>query len=756
MRYKQISVGLIYFWLLLFLVSQPGTPVISESSLSSTQTAEQSAEKDSSTKPTEVGTPTEKIKNLFSILVKEDISSDTFWRIVSEIESLGKEDSTSIRQGLVDSNQNIRMSCARIVYQWGFRQDAVNTLFSVLLLTSSESDRKTFSVSAEVLGRLIANDGGGGELNLSELSKKVQSVLDETLDVHRRLGLAKLWFDIDRSSLSIKEVKEIANLKDPQIRLSAALILAEMDQFEKTKEVLKDLALNPTTTGRLAKAFLKHKEMQDAYSRARANLSKTTHPSPGIDYRILDEILLRIKENYVDPSAFDIEKLLAAAAKGIAGSLDKYSEYHNREEKKRAQENITGKYGGIGAYVNMRDNYLTIERPMYGQPAYKSGIRALDRITEIEGESTRGKNLEELVSKLKGDPGTDVKVKVFRRGWTKEKEFVITRAIINVKTARYQILPGNIGFLSIVNFAKDTDRESKEIVEEMKKRSVKSIIIDVRNNPGGLLNTVNHIVDLFLEKNKVIVTTKDRSGIIGQYKTQDDDKLDIPLYVLINEGSASASEILAGVLQDHQKATLIGSATFGKGSVQQPFDLTTTNNETTLKLTIAKYYLPSGRSVEKDKDGKGGVEPDIKITSPEQDLGKAGEFNKLLDSGLLDEYFNGYYPKNKLLLDSLAEDDGENYERYPDFEQVYPRSSARLDKDEFRQVLRDHLRRRVADERGAEFLVDFQTDIVLQRAIIEACRSPRVNINPETIPVYKKFAHKFDTEKTPEKESSVK
>ncbi len=707
----------------------------------------------------QVKQPAANIDDLIAGLTKQDITTDSFWRTVAEIESIGKDGLAKLAIGLENPDIKVRVGCARAMYLLGYREEAVKTLLAILSLPAQQSgvpmnigaqqtDKAVFSAAAEVLGNLISIDGGGQDIDRGELAKKVQSILDGTLEASRRLWLAKLRFELDGASLAKEEVREISKLKDPDIRLSAALVLASMNDFDRSKDVLKTLSLDPTPTGRLARVFLKYKGDQDSYNRKTTKSPKESK----IDYALLDEVLGLIKERYVDPSQYDVKKLLTAAAKGIAGSLDRFSEYEDEDDKKKAQEGISAKYGGIGSRVSMRNEYLTIEHPFYGEPVWNAGLRYLDRITEIEGESTRNKDLQKLVNKLKGDPGTSVKVKVYRRGWLKEQEYTITRAIINVPTARYYILPGNIGYLQITNFATDTAKESSKCIQEMKYQSVKAIVIDVRGNPGGLLRTVNEIVDLFIEKDKTIVTTRDRSGVIGEYKTQNDDKIDVPLYVLIDGGSASASEIFSGVMQDYHKAILVGSTTYGKGSVQQPMDLT--DGKTALKMTIAKYYLPSGRSVEKDKDGKGGVEPDIKTSAPEQDLGKASEFNKLLESGELDKYINESYQNNKLLFQVLAEDDGENYANYPDFEQFYGRCKARLEKDEVRQALREHIRRKVADERQKEFIVDIQADVVLQRAIIEACRSAQVNINPDTIPAYKKFSHKFDNDKN--KESSVK
>ncbi|MBI5778945.1 MAG: S41 family peptidase [Planctomycetes bacterium] len=703
------------------------------------------------TLPPPVKQPAANIGDLISGLAKQDITTDSFWKAVAEIEAVGKDGLAKLALGLENSDIKVRVGCARAMYQVGYREEAVKVLIAVLALPAQQIDKQVFSAAAEVLANLIASDGGGSDIDRGELAKKVQSILDGTLEASRRLWLAKLWYEVDRSSLAVKEVREISTLKDPDIRLSAALVLASMNDFERSKDVLKQLSLDPTPTGRLARLFLKYKEDQDSYSRKTSKSSKKSE----IDYTLLDEVLGLIKERYVDPNQFDIKKLMTAAAKGIAGSLDRFSEYEDEEDKKRANEDISKKYGGIGAHVSMRDDYLTIERPIYGAPADKAGLRSLDRIIEVEGETTRGKDINKLVKSLKGDPGTPVKIKVYRRGWPKEREYTLTRAIVNVSTASYHILPGNIGYLQLtVNFATDTAKEASKCLQEMKYQSVKAIIIDIRGNPGGLLRTVNEMIDLFIEKDKVIVTTRDRKGIVAEYRTQNDDKIDVPMYILIDGGSASASEIFSGVMQDYHKAVIVGSTSYGKGSVQQPIDLSTTDGATALKMTIAKYYLPSGRSVEKNKEGKGGVEPDIKAIAPEQDFGKASEFNKLIESGELDKYTNEYYENNKLLFQTLAEDDGENYANYPDFEKFYSRCKERLEKDEVRQALRGHIRRKVADDRQKEFIVDVQTDMVLQRAIIEACRSAQVNINPDTIPAYKKFSHKFDSDK--DKESLVK
>ncbi|MBI4712450.1 MAG: hypothetical protein HY762_03990, partial [Planctomycetes bacterium] len=212
-------------------------------------------------------------------------------------------------------------------------------------------------------------------------------------------------------------------------------------------------------------------------------------------------------------------------------------------------------------------------------------------------------------------------------------------------------------------------------------------------------------------------------------------------YVMVDDGTASASEILSGVLQDYKKAVIVGKNTYGKGSVQHIFELGTTNKQTALRLTVAKYYLPSGRSIHRT-NGVGGVEPDIKALDTERDLGKEYEFNKLIDSGELDKYLDTHYMANHDRFVKLADDDGLDYKRYPEFDNLYGKLKIRLDKDEVREAVREHLRRRVADERGSEFMVDVQQDAVLQRSIVEADKT--VNLDPDDIPLYNPFANKFD------------
>ncbi|MFA5794817.1 MAG: S41 family peptidase [Candidatus Brocadiia bacterium] len=690
--------------------------------------------------------PGESMKKLeaYNAATENAIETSEFWATVREIESVGNLSLLVVEDGLKNPSVNIRLACARILYRLDRQPESISVFIGII---KSQGAGKAGLIAAELLGSLVRYNQPETAPR-KELVDALRDILESSVNTYQRLALSKLLYQLTGEPKAVANVREILNQKDPNLKLAAALALADMDQFERSKEVLRELSIDPTETGRMASLFLKYKELQDYYQ------MQESKGSMGNNYQLLDEILGLVKERYVDPNkSKDNKILMEAAAAGLVGSLDRFSSYQNADERRKAQESLNMRYGGIGAYVNVRDEYLTIERPMYGWPAYKAGLRSLDRITEIEGESTRGKDMEYLVNKLKGDPDTQVKIKVFRRGWTKERDFTLTRAIVNVKTARYEMLPGQVGYLLITTFGDKTADEAKSCLDAMTKQGMKSLIIDVRRNGGGYLKAVIEILDRILDKDMILVTTRDRQGNVEEYKSVMPDKIDVPIYVLVDEYSASASEILSGVLQDHKKAVLVGKTTFGKGSVQHLFELKALDPHPVLRMTIALYYLPTGRSIHKT-NGVGGLEPDIKVSETERDLSKDYEFNKLLDSGQLDNYLNDNYAASQKLFQALADDDGMDGNRYPKFDELYQNLKTRLEKEEVRQALRQHIRRRVADERGQEFLIDLQDDLILQRAVVEAVT--KQSVNPASIPMYAPFANKFDKSKEVQPQEPVK
>jgi len=296
-------------------------------------------------------------------------------------------------------------------------------------------------------------------------------------------------------------------------------------------------------------------------------------------------------------------------------------------------------------------------------------------------------------------------------------------------------------------------------IKDLESKGMKALILDLRNNSGGYLRTARQIGSMFLAKGKEIVTTKAQGKVVEKHVADDrvGVKVKVPVIVLVNEFSASASEILAGALQDHQRAILVGEKTFGKGSVQDLKYLKSKDEKSAARITIAKWYLPSGKTVEaeptedrKDGDedgvpaprapgrGAGGVKPDIEVTFPERDLWKDAEFEKLRADGKVEDYVNKNYADHKATFETLAETDFGDPARYPGFAELYGSLGTKASREDVRELVREFVRKRVQDERKRAFYFDFQADVQLQRAILEACK--KSEIEAKSIKEYAQFA----------------
>jgi len=336
---------------------------------------------------------------------------------------------------------------------------------------------------------------------------------------------------------------------------------------------------------------------------------------------LLLDVLKYTEENYVDE--VDRNKLLISAIKGLLKPLDPFSQFMEPDTYKELKVETEGQFGGLGIRIAVRDEWITVITPLPGTPAYKVGILPNDKIIKIEGESTYGMSIEEAVKRLRGTPGTKVTITISREGVKDPIDFTITRDIIKIEVIKYKMLENNIGYIALFEFNSNSYNDMKKALEELKKQGMESLVLDLRNNPGGLLDQAVNIAKLFIGKNKLIVYTEGRKSPRKEYRA-DTTALyeDIPIVLLVNGGSASGSEILAGALQDNKRAILIGSRTFGKASVQSVIDL---GDGYGLKLTTAKYYTPSGRCIQRDESVKsstqtytGGIVPDIVIEVPKE------------------------------------------------------------------------------------------------------------------------------------------
>ena len=319
------------------------------------------------------------------------------------------------------------------------------------------------------------------------------------------------------------------------------------------------------------------------------------------------DVFETIRSNYV--SDVDEEDVIEAAINGMLQSLDPHSSYMDLENYRDMQEQTDGKFGGLGIEVTSESGYVKIISPIDGTPGAKAGVEPGDYITHIDDENIFGLSLTESVDKLRGLVGTTVKLKIVREGEDEPLEISITRAIITVEAVKFR-REGNVGYIKLISFSEQADRGIKKAINNLQAEigtdKLIGYILDLRNNPGGLLGQSISVTNNFLNSGEIVSTKgRDRSNI-GSYKaTKGDLTKNKPIIVLINRGSASASEIVAGALQDHKRAIIIGEQSYGKGSVQTIFPL---NDRSAIRLTTALYYTPSGDSIHKI-----GITPDIEV-----------------------------------------------------------------------------------------------------------------------------------------------
>jgi len=320
---------------------------------------------------------------------------------------------------------------------------------------------------------------------------------------------------------------------------------------------------------------------------------------------LFSEVLETIQNEYVED--VDQAKAMNSAINGLLQSLDPYSSYMSQEIFEESQSETTGEFGGLGIEVSMEAGVVKVIAPIDDTPASKAGIKAGDYIVKINAEQVQGKTLMEAVNLMRGPVGTSIEITVRRKGLRKAKIFKITREIIEIKSVISKLIDDKVGYLRLRAFNQNSDDQlKKEISKIEKNKKLVGYILDLRNNPGGLLTQAVEISDLFLNDGEIVSTKGRKNRENRKFFARKGDRIKgKPLIVLINNGSASASEIVAGALQDQKRAVLLGESTFGKGSVQSIIPL---KNKGALRLTISKYYLPSGKSI-----SEVGVLPDIKI-----------------------------------------------------------------------------------------------------------------------------------------------
>ncbi len=334
--------------------------------------------------------------------------------------------------------------------------------------------------------------------------------------------------------------------------------------------------------------------------------------NPYENLKIFTDAMALVKFEYV--KNVNAKDLIYGALKGMLSSLDSHSQFLDPDTYKEMQVETKGKFGGLGIVISLKDNHLTIISPLEGTPAYRSGIKANDWIVKINGETTKDITLTEAVKKLRGPKGTQVTITIMREGEAKLLDFTITRDIIKIESVKnVQVLEDKIGYVRLAEFQEKTGEALKKALLKLKDEDIKALILDLRNNPGGLLNEAVKAADKLLPKGKLIVYTqgRDKEDIIKYFSREEPIFSNLPMVILINGGSASASEIVAAAVQEWNGGVLLGTESFGKGSVQSILPL---RDGSALRLTTAKYLTPQGVSIQDVK-----VKPDILVEISEED-----------------------------------------------------------------------------------------------------------------------------------------
>ena len=718
------------------------------------------------------------------------------WDVARELRDIARSDSIAAVPWLVE--------------RAGRSSDAVKLVIGETLV---DPDVKAADEAAAVLLPLVEGEHGAEALavladegfrRVPAVAERLSALLEQPLPADRRIDVARTLYRASKSqtrALARSVLLDALKSDDAETRARGAFALAEINDFDSARPILQTLQSDPGPKGQLARAYLQtdtqigyytehlFRQSDQVQRSTPGNSSGVEHAAPGgkgsLD--VLDELISRIQENHLSGDQLQgvdgREALIVAAARGMLASLDPHSTYFTSKDYERWILDLRRNYAGIGAYVDTINGEFTITRPIYSGPAYEQHLQSGDRIYKVDGWETHGQPQEDIIKRLKGEPGTEVKISVLRDGWTELRDFVIKRQVIHIDSVESEMLPGGIGYIDIVGFAENTSDELENAITRLSEQGLRGLIVDVRRNSGGYLEEAVKTASQFLKAGQLVVYTEGRGVERQDYPARAvRGRYDGPLVVLVNELSASASEILAGSLQDNHRAVVVGEKTFGKGSVQQamplqsrPGDRLKTDKNyngiydpgdeyddldgdgvytypSSIKLTNARYYLPSGRSIhtELDLEGRvvkqGGVTPDDEVEFRGLEPWENNEIAKLYDRLIkevpeggkfkdpFEKYVDEHFEANKDLFVQLADGDNHDLSRYPDVEPLKESLKAtHLPDDTLRRLLRQRVRDRVADERGRAFpggfiLGDWQEDTQMQEAIRRVAKDAAVDL----------------------------
>lgn len=655
-------------------------------------------------------------------------------------------------------------------------------LFEALAPLVNGGDAELAAAAAELVAQKAFKAVAPGKRD--ELAAKMLArVEDSALPGGLRLDFARAAYRLGGGKERLaanKALRGFLSAQDPELKARGALALAELDAAMiegELRATLERLAKVPDATGELAAAYLEREDLRRANDRRQSDrLQSRMDDGTPVEIQEFMAVLRLIKERHLEGAAVSQKDLVEAAINGMLVYMDQHSTLFSSEYFAKFMGDLEAQYGGIGAYVNEdpEDKLFTIVRPIYSGPAFRTGLMTDDKIVRIGDWETLGQKVDDIIKRLKGKPGTDVDLYVWRHGMdpgliqrpTEEMKVTVKREVVRIPPGTYQMLPGGIGLLQLDEFSSVAMEEVKKWIPAMLDQGMKALVLDLRYNGGGLLSEAQRVAELFLPAGKVVVSTEGpnpnkpgetHSETLSTRNAKPALPADMPLVVLVGNGTASAAEIVSGALQDHGRATLVGKRTYGKGSVQtvipilqqlqdrwddendnglwDPGEKIVKDNDgdgevdyaPQVKLTIAKYLLPGGadgkrRSIhrEVDREGnvisEGGVEPEVKIEPSLIEAWRITEQRRVRP--LVRAHVDKTYEANRELYNRLALNDLKTPRLYPGFEELKESLATNLPDDDLRRVLRYETRRRVQDALGAVFPDgDFVEDVQVQKAI---------------------------------------
>jgi len=665
----------------------------------------------------------------------------------------------------------------------------LETLLRALLplLFETAEDDALAAAAAGLLGNASFKTRLSSDLQEERLEALLAAARDASRSPELRLAAATAAYRTGsgrEKREARREMLAFLDSSDVRLRRLGALTLARIGEelTGSLQRELKRLAALPGEEGALAEAFLKQQQVRELHDRKYKELvQRYEQKQLPEELAIINAVMRLVESDHLDGDKFERDELMQSAINGMLRALDEHSAYLDPEFFKRFTQDLEANYGGIGAYVDVDpgDGLFTITRPIYSGPAYKAGLMSDDKIVRIDDWPTLGERRDDIIKRLKGKPGTDVVLYIWRRGMdpgqidrpTEDMAVHVTRGYIEIPALAAQLLPGGVGLIDLREFSRVTTTELRDSIEKMSAQGMEALVLDLRRNSGGLLTEARSVADLFLPRGLRVVSTESRTGREEVLKTRWRASVpeDMPVVILVGRFTASAAEIVSGALQDHERALVVGQRSFGKGSVQTLVQVPGTQSDEFIdendndrwddweritkdwngngeydyapfiKLTVARYVLPSGRSIHRELDRDrnivdvGGVVPDIDVDVPRVEAWRLEERYRIMRDQLAREYVSERWEEHRDLFTHLANYDAEDPSLYPDFDEFMVSLKTVLSRQDVRRILRQEVRRRVQDDQGAEFpgfgqQGDFQEDVELQVAIREALDALDVDV----------------------------